>query len=436
MHTPYAISASFPGIVREQTEMYVNTDPPQESLLQAYWKNLRFPCEFETSTGQSITVLHGGSHNLNAGPDFTHAIVQVNGIIRQGDIEVHRYSSGWKRHGHSGDPRFHNVILHVVSRDNFTPPEAGNPDYPEYTVEMNPPAEELRFPARQERCRNHALQPDAISYIREKGMIRLRKRSARFAERINTEESPEHLWYRMTLRCLGYGANSREMEQALSDIPPDMMTEVTIHLPPEALFQVALGLTGYHRYYEVEVPAWDSVRSKFGFEGRPYYRWHPLRSRPRNHPVLRLFSFLSQHRNWYKLFATDFVTIEATEFIQQMMHRVTIPEIYTEYFGTRDASLGQSRAVELLMNSWIPLRMATGKVGTDAAVSDWIGDLPAIPIYGKIRRFIHRTRWQEFIPGGRRLHPILLQGFLALRDELCEPERCDACRAIAGEEER
>ncbi|MCS5620976.1 MAG: DUF2851 family protein, partial [Nitrospinaceae bacterium] len=46
-------------------------------------------------------------------PDFTSATIKVNGKIYEGAVELHVYSTDWNAHGHSRNPDFDNVILHI-----------------------------------------------------------------------------------------------------------------------------------------------------------------------------------------------------------------------------------------------------------------------------------------------------------------------------------
>ena len=48
------------------------------------------------------------------GPDFQQATVTFgDGERRRGDVEIHRYASGWTAHRHHHDSRYNNVMLHV-----------------------------------------------------------------------------------------------------------------------------------------------------------------------------------------------------------------------------------------------------------------------------------------------------------------------------------
>ncbi len=62
-----------------------------------------------------IRVIHPGYLNRSSGPDFKHAQLQIAGHkIITGDIEIHWNSENWEKHGHTGDPEYTDVILHVA----------------------------------------------------------------------------------------------------------------------------------------------------------------------------------------------------------------------------------------------------------------------------------------------------------------------------------
>ena len=50
----------------------------------------------------------------SAGPDFVHASLRVDGEqVLEGDIELDIHVADWDRHGHSQNPAFDRVILHL-----------------------------------------------------------------------------------------------------------------------------------------------------------------------------------------------------------------------------------------------------------------------------------------------------------------------------------
>lgn len=87
-----------------------------EGTLQARWTKIPVNTKFKTACGKELVILSRGSWNLESGPDFQNAKISLNGKIITGDIEIHVRTSDWKAHGHSKDPAFANVILHVVEQ--------------------------------------------------------------------------------------------------------------------------------------------------------------------------------------------------------------------------------------------------------------------------------------------------------------------------------
>ncbi|WIG58071.1 MAG: hypothetical protein OJF49_000816 [Ktedonobacterales bacterium] len=69
------------------------------------------------ATGASYTLVYEGRAGGPAGPDFRDAVLLgADGTRLYGDIELHLRASGWRQHGHDRDPRYNNVVLHVLVR--------------------------------------------------------------------------------------------------------------------------------------------------------------------------------------------------------------------------------------------------------------------------------------------------------------------------------
>jgi len=67
-----------------------------------------------TRSGKRLSILHPGRWNFQEGPDFRDAILELDGKRVHGDVEIHFHEKDWKKHGHSSNPNFTNVALHVV----------------------------------------------------------------------------------------------------------------------------------------------------------------------------------------------------------------------------------------------------------------------------------------------------------------------------------
>jgi hypothetical protein len=89
-----------------------------EELLHWIWKSRNFESrQLQTTAGDPITVYQPGNPNQSDGPDFAGAHLQVGILQWHGDIEIHWKCSDWSAHGHGQDPRYNNVILHVVFQE-------------------------------------------------------------------------------------------------------------------------------------------------------------------------------------------------------------------------------------------------------------------------------------------------------------------------------
>jgi hypothetical protein len=86
-----------------------------EKLVRCLWfERCWRPATLHTLTGQKIVVHSPGRWNVQAGPDFQHAVIEfADGERRRGDVEIHCAASGWTAHRHHLDARYNRVILHV-----------------------------------------------------------------------------------------------------------------------------------------------------------------------------------------------------------------------------------------------------------------------------------------------------------------------------------
>lgn len=95
-----------------------------ELALQAAFYAGDFGLAWKSEDGEHVEAMHLGEWNREPGPDFVGAALRIDGIDVRGDIEIDREDLDWERHGHSTNPAFENVRLHVVfqvsQRKTFT----------------------------------------------------------------------------------------------------------------------------------------------------------------------------------------------------------------------------------------------------------------------------------------------------------------------------
>ena len=95
------------------------TQQMRENFIHFLWREARFDLrDLSTTAGAPISIQNFGSHNHDAGPDFSGGQVRIDGVQWAGNIEMHVNASEWYEHGHDSDPAYDNVILHVVYEED------------------------------------------------------------------------------------------------------------------------------------------------------------------------------------------------------------------------------------------------------------------------------------------------------------------------------
>lgn len=89
-----------------------------EKLLHWIWKTARFDSQqLQTVSGEKVHIHQFGQPNKTDGPDFTGAEITIGDLRWYGDVEIHWKITDWQSHTHEVDPRYNNVILHVVFQE-------------------------------------------------------------------------------------------------------------------------------------------------------------------------------------------------------------------------------------------------------------------------------------------------------------------------------
>jgi hypothetical protein len=284
-------------------------DSPPERLLQAIWQHQRLQRDrLKTLDGQPVRILHPGFRNLEGGPDFRNAVVQVgDDPARTGDVEVDLRSSGWRAHGHDRNPAFQNVLLHVLWESER--PAMGAPAVLLLRPVLDAPLAELSlwlggeavqtFPEEQRgQCciPLRRLTPEQVlELLRQAAHVRLRSKAAQFQARARQVGWDQALWEGL-FRALGFKHNIWPM-QRLAELRPLWSTSTGDALVVQARL---LGLSGLlpadiHRapagtgsYLRRIWDLWWRERDAFAEAILPRSVWHLHGLRPANHPQRRL----------------------------------------------------------------------------------------------------------------------------------------------------
>lgn len=169
----------------------------KENTLYSYWEEkVMEDGPFQTSQGETLKVISPGRRNTGSGPDYHGCILDVDGEIHTGEVEIHVSERDWYRHGHADDSSFNGVKLHF-----FLVPDSERiaPGQIQRTVQLGEGAdsdtsgatEEERFSTYTTRCpAGHKLDQSpgrtghVLRTIEQLGRKRIQRRVKFLAKRI------------------------------------------------------------------------------------------------------------------------------------------------------------------------------------------------------------------------------------------------------------
>jgi hypothetical protein len=269
-----------------------------EKLLQFIWHHQYFnKWDLRTVAGEPLSLICPGAWNRNQGPDFVSARIRRGGQEWAGNIELHVRSSDWDLHGHSGDPNYNNVILHVVWEHD------GDPEHPLPVLELG-----SRVPHHLlQKYRGWMMTDEMIPCAGEIGLVdrkmaydwlawltqqRMENRSAKMLDKVRALGMDwEDGFWRSLARAFGHKVNSDAFESIAATVPVRLlMRHRSNGMQLEALL---LGQAGLLRtdngddYAKLLFREYGFLRKKYQLV-KCYMPVHFLRMRPGNFPTIRL----------------------------------------------------------------------------------------------------------------------------------------------------
>ena len=393
-----------------------NRRPITERHVQALWYDgaLR-PQNLTTTDGVPVRVVDPGTWNLEAGPDFFHAVLEVGANRKRiiGDVEIHLHATDWRAHGHASDSAYARVVAHITwyaapsnlkpdgllgnclciclgdflrTRPDFSPDEIDLTAYPYAHLPVTPrPCERL-----------FAHDPDiTLAVLRQAGIRRLQLKANRFKAALARTQNRAQAFYVETLTALGYKQNAAPFRQLAEKLP-------WCELPasPEAAFA--------------------SLSCVAGMVVARTASWRRANVRPANSIERRLAAAATifagtRHALLGRLDACDLLTRSGQQAACDML--------------CASGTLGKRRAAAILANVLIPFARAEGRI-------DRIPDelLPE-ETNSVIRLTACRLFGRDHNPALYASNGIYLQGLLHVHHAFClaahpDCDRCDLLQLI------
>ena len=336
-----------------------------EIVLHYIWERCLWAgFEQKTTDGRSVEILSVGEHNHDAGPDYSHARIKIDGKEWVGNIEIHVCSSDWTKHRHHLDKAYDSVILHVVrtadkpvynSRGELVAQcELNYPGDKDYLSGLFAAAQQMDSAIGRIGCAEQLIhEPGLLTEGWRKTLLlkRLECKRASIMRLLEiTKGSWEHALYISLARNFGFHTNSLPFEQLAINTPLSCLQKHR-----NSLFQLTAillgqaGLLTSERMNELTnegfAKEYEFLRTKFGLTPMDGSVWKHARMRPQNSPELRIRQFAE-------------LLYKSENLLSKILNTDNLKEL-EELFNV--SKIGKSSIDILLINTVIPYKYAYAK---------------------------------------------------------------------------
>ncbi|HEX6915773.1 MAG TPA: DUF2851 family protein [Chitinophagaceae bacterium] len=406
-----------------------------ERLLQFIWQFQYFNRnQLRTDEGETLEIISQGSLNHDQGPDFLNGTIRIGHTTWAGNIELHLRSSDWKRHGHTEDPNYRNVILHVVW-DNDLPVA----QFPTFTLKDRVPKhlleryDYLMQGALKQACSGFLPALSQLAWVSWKERL-LAERLERRATNIFAllQQSNQHweevLWWMLSFN-FGMKVNGAAFEAMARSLPITVLAKhrnQVIQLEALILGQANLLNGSYQDRYA------GMLQKEYRFLARKYSLRphtvlpHFLRMRPANFPTVRLAQLAMLVKQSSQLFS-QVREMKTTRELKAMLN-VTANDywhyhyVFDEETAFLPKHLGEQMAENIIINTIAPLLFAYGLYTRQEEVKDkavhWLQQLRAE------QNAITRL-WTAAEVSNRSAFDS--QSLIELTNQYCNHQRCLEC---------
>lgn len=411
-----------------------------EDFLHFIWRTRNFNIHnLRTTEGLVVEILDFGQWNTNAGPDFLMARVVIGGMEWAGNIEMHLVSSAWTRHGHTHDPSYESVILHVVMEE----------DIPAYAGERRIPCVELRdridgsLLGRYQRllataswvpCAGHLHAVPALTkqiWLDRMLVERLESRISLIDAVLDeTRNNWEEVFYRNLASAYGFKINAAPFSRIARLLPLRY-----IYQHQDSLMQIEAMLYGtagmLNRIFVDDYPValqkeYLHLSAKYNLQAIDAHAWNWGRLRPANFPTIRISQFAGLLCDFQGLFravleSSDVNTLRALFMTSVSLYWTT----HIDFDKTTRASqrkIGQDSIDRILINTIVPFLFCYGRRhGDDRYTDHALDSVAALP--SEIN--VITRHWEKL--DMLHQHAGHSQALMHLKKTYCDQRHCVAC---------
>ncbi|MEO8209526.1 MAG: DUF2851 family protein [bacterium] len=368
-----------------------------ENFICRIWEEKSYYSCLKTIDGENVDIIHYGTINFDAGPDYKNAKVKIGNVLYSGSIEIHRSIKDWYLHNHKGDSKYNDLILHVIFYGNDLNEEIRNPvvkksrsiptiilsEFLNISIHdiwkeiINNPTKNFRLPCFQKNEGvPHNIKTDWLNYV---SMERLRYKTERIKTRIeeiavnvNKKIYWEQVLFEFICEALGYSKNKEPFLKLSKRI--ELIEIKRMNLNRIEIDSILFGMSGFlfdlrfKNPYVNEIKfQWNTLKNKLRKEIIDKSEWNFFRLRPPNFPTLRiayasglLFEILNKNffKNIIKSFEeSDNLTID----LEGNFMSVIVSDYWMKHynFGKESKSenkiIGRERIADIITNVLLPV---------------------------------------------------------------------------------
>lgn len=413
-----------------------------EELLHFIWQFRLFNYSALLSQdNKPIKILQVGQPNKDAGPDFLHAKILIDGREWHGHVELHIQAADWARHKHDCDPAYNAVILHVVwSGDVACYREDGTQLA---ALSLEPLVDESLFPKYQLLkesmlwipCEQQiaAVGPmSKLQALQRQTVSRLDYKSERvFSILHETKGDWEQVLFVMMCRAFGMRVNAEPFMRLGSLLN---IRFFQLHAADSLRLEaIAFGQSGLLAG-ATDDPYVQKLAAEFHYQQQVHNlqvmkieEWRFMRLRPYNFPTFRIAQLTALYAKHPYLFA-NLVEAESLTDVRVLFENIRSSVFWETHFSfnavsaKHDTRLTQAFVDNLLINSMIPVIFAysrsIGDMDLQQRVLNWLDDIS--PESNSIAKRFN----QLGLPIASAADS---QGALHLKYEYCDKRRCLEC---------
>jgi len=413
----------------------------KEDFLHYVWKFQKFDVgSFITSNNENLHIINQGNHNLNSGPDFFNAQIELDNQLWVGNVEIHIKSSDWYIHGHETDPAYDNVILHVVWEHDTEIYRKDGSVIPTFTVKKHIPKPTLeqyqKLFSKEKKWISCENDFDTVNgFTVENWLERLYFERLQNKEKIllkeleDTQNHWESLLFRMLCKNFGLKVNGDSFFSIAKSIDFSVVKKCSQERQDlEALLMGQAGLLEGETedwYFKTLKNNYAYLKHKFQLQNENVISPKFFRLRPPNFPTVRLAQFAMLYFEQENLFSKVIAGQYVSDFYE--LFNVTGSEYWDTHFNFGIGSMERKKRISkslmdlLIINTVIPVKFCYAvQQGRD--ISEELLKL-ASEISSEENTIV--KKFNSFKEVSKSAYQS--QALLQLKSEYCDKNRCLHC---------